>query len=64
MFLKFDVFGKMMSVQRKDEQRLLYLESNTGLIARVFNVIVPSKLSALLISKRLNSQVIWQIFIM
>jgi hypothetical protein len=44
MFIKFDVFGKRMSVQRKDGEWLLFQESNTGVRARVFEVVFPSDL--------------------
>ena len=44
MFIKFDVFGKRMSVQRKDGEWLLYQESNTGIRARVFQAAIPSDL--------------------
>lgn len=44
MFIQFDVFGKRMSVQRKDDEWLLYRESNTGVRARVFQVAIPADL--------------------
>jgi hypothetical protein len=44
VFIKFDVFGKRMSVQRKGDEWLLYRESNTGVRARVFQVVIPSDL--------------------
>ena len=44
MRLKFDVFGKKMSVSRKDGQWLLFNESVTGLKARVYDVVIPSEL--------------------
>jgi hypothetical protein len=44
MFIKFDVFGKRMSVQRKDGEWLLYRDSNTGVRARVFQVVIPTDL--------------------
>ena len=44
MFIKFDVFGKRMSVQRKDGEWLLFRESNTGVRARVYEVVIPAEL--------------------
>jgi len=44
MFIKFDVFGKRMSVQRKDNEWLLFRESNTGVRARVHEVVIPDDL--------------------
>ena len=44
MFIKFNVFGKRMSVQRKEDEWLLYRESNTGVRARVFQVAIPADL--------------------
>lgn len=45
MFIKFNVFGKKMSVQRKDDEWLLFRESNTGVRARVFDVVIPDDLN-------------------
>lgn len=44
MFIKFDVFGKRMSVQRKEGEWLLFRESNTGVRARVYDVVIPAEL--------------------
>lgn len=44
MFIKFNVFGKRMSVQRKDGEWLLFRESNTGVRARVHSVVIPEDL--------------------
>ena len=44
MFIKFDVFGMRMSVQRKDDEWLLFRESNTGVRARVYEVVIPADL--------------------
>ncbi len=44
MFIKFDVFGKRMSVQRKDGEWLLFRESNTGVRARIYEVVIPPDL--------------------
>lgn len=40
----FDVFGKKMSVHRKDNEWLLYIESDVGMRARVYDVIIPNDL--------------------
>ncbi|MCL1045284.1 hypothetical protein L2737_08070 [Shewanella electrodiphila] len=45
MLLKFDVFGKSMSVNRQNGEWLLFIESNTGLRTRVYDVVIPSELS-------------------
>jgi len=44
MFIKFNVFGKRMSVQRKDGEWLLFRESNTGVRAKVHEVVIPAEL--------------------
>ena len=44
MFIKFEVFGMRMSVQRKDDEWLLFRESNTGVRARVYEVVIPADL--------------------
>jgi len=44
MFIKFNVFGKRMSVQRKDGEWLLFRDSNTGVRARVHEVVIPAEL--------------------
>ena len=44
MFIKFNVFGKQMSLQRKDSEWLLFRESNTGVRARVYEVAIPADL--------------------
>ena len=44
MWLKFNVFGRRMSVQRKDEQWLLFLESDTSMRVRVYDVVIPAEL--------------------
>jgi hypothetical protein len=45
MFIKFDVYGKRLSVQRKDGEWLLFRESNTGVRARVYEVAIPAELA-------------------
>lgn len=44
MYIKFKVFGKRMSVQRKDGEWLLFRESNTGVRARIYEVVIPPDL--------------------
>ncbi|KDM93424.1 hypothetical protein [Photobacterium galatheae] len=44
MFIKFKVFGHLMSVQRKDSEWLLFMESETSLRARVYDVVIPPEL--------------------
>ena len=46
MIIKFNVFGKAMSVHRKEHQWHLYNESATGLRSRVYDVVIPSELEA------------------
>lgn len=45
MVLKFNVFGKAMSVIRKDQQWLLFNESDTGIRSRVYDVVIPAELT-------------------
>ncbi|MDA0151415.1 hypothetical protein OH460_03745 [Vibrio sp. Makdt] len=45
MWLKFQVFHQRMSVQRQNEEWLLYRESETSIRARVYDVIIPSDLT-------------------
>ncbi|MFA0035609.1 hypothetical protein [Vibrio sp. 10N.261.52.A1] len=45
MWLKFRVFHQKMSVQRQNEEWLLYRESETSIRARVYDVIIPSDLA-------------------
>jgi hypothetical protein len=44
MYIKFNVFGKRMSVQRKKGEWLLFRESNIGVRARVHEVVFPADL--------------------
>jgi hypothetical protein len=44
MFIKFNVFGMRMSVQRKDNEWLLFRDSNTGIRARIYEVAIPADL--------------------
>jgi hypothetical protein len=45
MFIKFDVFGKRLSVQRKNDQWLVFADSGTGLLTRVHEIAIPADLS-------------------
>lgn len=45
MWLKFQLFHQRMSVQRQNEEWLLYRESETSIRARVYDVIIPSDLA-------------------
>ncbi len=42
MIIKFNVFGKQMSVLKKDEEWQLFNESDTGIRSRVYDVVIPS----------------------
>ncbi len=44
MLIKFNVFGKLMSIRQQDNQWLLYNESDTGLRSRVYDVVIPEDL--------------------
>ena len=44
VLIKFNVFGKKMSVQRKNEEWLLFLESDTSLRVRIYDVVIPDEL--------------------
>ena len=46
MLLKFDVFGKPMSVIRTNDEWLLFRESQTGMRVRVYDVVIPAQLAA------------------
>ena len=42
---KFNVFGKIMSVYKEYNQWLLYIESDTSIRRRVYDVVIPNDLS-------------------
>lgn len=44
MIIKFSVFGKSMSILKKDEEWQLFNESDTGMRSRVYDVVIPSDL--------------------
>ena len=45
MIIKFDVFGKQMSVIIKQHEWLLFNESDTGVRSRVYDVVITSELT-------------------
>lgn len=45
MFIKFNVFGKVLSVQRKNDEWLLFREADTGMRARIYDVVIPPELT-------------------
>lgn len=42
--LKYNVFGKKMSVIRKDEQWMLYRDSDTSMRQRVYDIVIPAEM--------------------
>jgi hypothetical protein len=44
VIIKFNVFGKSMSILKKDEEWQLFNESDTGMRSRVYDVVIPSDL--------------------
>ena len=44
MIIKFDVFGKLMSVLRKNDEWQLFNESDSGIRSRVYDVVIPTEL--------------------
>ncbi|MCP3940132.1 MAG: hypothetical protein GY710_01440 [Desulfobacteraceae bacterium] len=44
MMIKFNVFGRIYSLQRKGEEWHFFIESGTGIRAKVSDVIIPSEL--------------------
>ena len=45
MFIRFMVFGKRMSIQRKDGEWLLFRESDTGVRAKEYEIAIPADLA-------------------
>lgn len=43
--LKFNVFGKVMSVHRRQNEWQLFLESDVGMRSRVYDVVIPVELT-------------------
>ncbi|WP_425347477.1 DUF7661 family protein [Shewanella holmiensis] len=46
MIIKFNVFGKQMSVLKKNDEWQLFNESDTGIRSRVYDVVIPSDLES------------------
>lgn len=46
MIIKFNVFGKEMSVIKKEHEWQLFNESDTGIRSRVYDVVIPSDLDS------------------
>ncbi len=46
MIIKFNVFGKQMSIIKIDKEWQLFNESDTGLRSRVYDIVVPSDLES------------------
>jgi hypothetical protein len=46
VIIKFNVFGKQMSVLKKDEEWQLFNESDTGIRSRVYDVVIPLELES------------------
>ncbi|OAN11534.1 hypothetical protein A3K86_21650 [Photobacterium jeanii] len=44
MFIRLNVYGKAMSVERKQGEWLLYSESPTSMRVRVYDIVIPSDL--------------------
>ncbi|EPF2931101.1 DUF7661 family protein [Vibrio parahaemolyticus] len=45
MILKFNVFGRIMSVYREADNWVLYRESDAGVRTKVYDVVIPSDLT-------------------
>jgi hypothetical protein len=46
VIIKFNVFGKQMSVLKKDEEWQLFNEPDIGMRSRVYDVVIPSDLES------------------
>ena len=46
MIIKFNVFGKQMSVLKKGGEWQLFNESDIGLRSRIYDVVIPSDLES------------------
>ncbi|CAH9061155.1 hypothetical protein PSECIP111951_02428 [Pseudoalteromonas holothuriae] len=51
---KFNVFGRVMSVIRINEQWQLFKESDTSMRVRVYDVVIPSNLEAVALKQYLD----------
>lgn len=54
MLIKFSVFGKPMSVVRKDKEWQLFNEPDIGIRSRVYDVVIPSELKESELEKYLD----------
>ncbi|REL35709.1 hypothetical protein DXX92_10360 [Thalassotalea euphylliae] len=54
MLIKFDVFGKKMSVMKKELEWQLFNDSETGIHTRVYDVVIPSDLNESELEKYLD----------
>ncbi len=45
MFIRFNVFGLPLCVQRKEGEWLLFRDSLTGIKTRIYDVVIPSELA-------------------
>ncbi|NUW69851.1 DUF7661 family protein [Vibrio coralliilyticus] len=45
MRILFDVFGTKMSVERRNDEWILYRESETGMRVKIYDVYIPSELA-------------------
>ncbi|MEZ8095645.1 hypothetical protein L4D00_10640 [Photobacterium swingsii] len=46
MLIRFNVYGTIMAVQRKNEEWLLFKESETSMRVRIYDVVIPAELPA------------------
>jgi len=46
VIIKFNVFGKQMSVLKKGEEWQLFNESDLGIRSRVYDIVIPSDLKS------------------
>jgi len=46
LIIKFNVFGKNMSVLNVDQQWQLFNESDNGIRSRVYDIVIPSDLTS------------------
>lgn len=46
MRILFDVYGTKMSVERRDDEWILYRESETGMRVKIYDVYIPSEIAA------------------
>jgi len=46
VIIKFNVFGKQMSVLKKEHEWQLFNESDAGIRSRVYDVVIPSDLES------------------